>query len=236
MLQEAIKVATANMKELYELSGGVEHDGEKGAFREFFITQLIQPLIPIHFSVGSGVVVDWWGRQSRQSDVIIYDRRKLQPILLAGTRGLFPIDSVLAVIEVKSRLKATDYVNLVEAGRRFSPYSEIENPMGLLIKRAGILPENQAIYPAFAVFAYTSDAPKKDEGKRIEERTTANSHYIKLIGVLDKGVWSLENQQWKKHTDIGIEDVSARFLVMILNRLEDTARSRGDYRLQDWLP
>ena len=36
LLIKSISTYTQNMKNLYELSGGVEHDGEKGAFREFF--------------------------------------------------------------------------------------------------------------------------------------------------------------------------------------------------------
>jgi hypothetical protein len=101
MLIKSISTYTTNMKNLYELSGGVEHDGEKGAFREFFLTQLIRPLIPYHFGVGSGVIQDSIGTQSRQTDVVIYDRRLLPPIFLAGDRGIFPIDSVLCVIEVQ---------------------------------------------------------------------------------------------------------------------------------------
>jgi hypothetical protein len=118
MLRDVIIAAAENMARLYELSGGVAHDGEKGAFREFFLAEIIRPFVPKHFGVGSGVIVDAYGNQSKQSDVVIYDNQLIPPILLSGDRGIFPIDSVLVVVEVKSTLKSSHYKTLVEAGRR----------------------------------------------------------------------------------------------------------------------
>jgi len=230
MLRDAIIAATENMSRLYELSGGVVHDGEKGAFREFFMAELIRPYIPEHFGVGSGVVVDAYGRQSRQSDIIIHDHRLMPPILLTGARGIFPIDSVLAVIEVKSTLEARHYQTLVEAGRRFSPNAD-HNPNGLRIGIPGTLDKSKATYPLFAVFAYTSDADK-DEFERLQAQVPGGNEYIRLIGVLDKGVWSKSDGVYR-NSNIG--ENAVKFLVQLLNKLENTAASRGKYRLQDWL-
>ncbi|MFZ3147418.1 MAG: DUF6602 domain-containing protein, partial [Methanothrix sp.] len=179
MLKRSIETYTKNMINFYELSGGVDHDGEKGAFREFFVTQLIKPLMPQHFGVGSGVVEDFKGNQSKQTDIIIYDKRLLQPTLLAGDRGIFPIDSVLCVIEVKSELKAYHYRDIAEAARYFYPTSE-ENPNGLHIARPGKLRgdkgQPQAFYPLFSVFAYRSDADR-DEIERLDEQVPNGSYY-----------------------------------------------------------
>lgn len=148
--------------------------------------------MPQHFGVGSGVVEDYKGRQSKQTDIIIYDKRLMQPVLLAGDRGIFPIDSVLCVIEVKSELKASHYKDIVEAARYFYPISE-ENPKGLHIVRPGELVSEegqpQAIYPLFSVFAYRSDADR-DEIERLEEQVPGGSYYVRVIGILNKGVWS----------------------------------------------
>lgn len=230
MLRDAIIAATENMARLYELSGGVAHDGEKGAFREFFLAELIRPFVPKHFGVGSGVIVDAYGHQSKQSDVVIYDHRLMPPILLSGDRGVFPIDSVLAVVDVKSTLKASHYKTLVEAGRRVFPRTS-ENPNGLTIATPGTLDDNQTTYPLYAVFGYTSDA-YRDEFERLEDQVTGGKHYIRLIGVLNKGVWSISGGT---QLSDNIGQNSVRFLTLLLNRIEDTAGSRGNYRLQDWL-
>ena len=227
MLRKAIIAATQNMMRLYELSGGVSHDGEKGAFREFFMAELIRPCLPRHFGVGSGVVVDAYGHQSKQTDIIIHDHRLIPPILLSGDRGIFPIDSVLAVIEVKSTLKASHYEALVEAARRLAP----DSPSGLRIARPGTREGNKTTYPLCAVFGYTADADR-DEFERLEEQVPGGSQYVRLVGVLDKGVWSLSGGSHRRN-DAG--ENAVRFLALLLNRLEDTADSRGKYRLQDWL-
>lgn len=242
MLQKAIIAATEHLRGLYELSGGVEQDGEKGAFREFFVSQLIRPFMPPHFGIGSGVVMDYYERQSRQSDVIIYDRRLLPPILLAGDRGIFPIDSVLAVIEVKSCLKASYYRSIVDAARRISPHDDNNNPQSLLIHIPGNIVEGngppRAIYPCYAVFAYTSDAHDKDEISRLVEQVPDSRDFIRLICVLDKDIWSFQESKggYHKHTGVTCENIGIWFLRLLLDRLEEVAKTRGDYRLRDWLP
>lgn len=134
-LRKIVDARIKHMGELYELAGGIEHDGEKGAFREFFVHELLRPLLPGHFGVGAGVVTDALGqRQSPQVDVIVYDRRRMPPLMLAGSSGIYPIDSVVAVCEVKSQLKATHYEQIGRAARHFVPPTT--DPLGLQMARS----------------------------------------------------------------------------------------------------
>lgn len=223
-----INASTNHMIDLYELTGGVSHDGEKGVFREYFVSELIKPCIPEHFGIGSGLIADAYGHQSKQSDVVIYDKRLLPPILRAVGKGIYPIDSVICVLEVKSILQASHYKVLVEAAYQLSPH----NPNGLRIASPGKLEKNQAIYPLYAVFAYTSDVKTKSEFERLHEQSPAQSSLIKLIGVLDRGVWSRNDGEMLSEK---YEENAISFLVSFLNQIETTASSRGDFRLQDWL-
>jgi hypothetical protein len=76
--------------------------------------------------------------------------------------------------------------------------------------------------------------PRKDELVRLEEQIPDHKNCIRLIGVLDKGVWSIENEQWiGKMDSVSVHNGIGIFL-SLLNRLENTAQSRGEYRLQDW--
>lgn len=230
MLRRAIENATDHLLSSYSLVGGVDHDGEKGAFREFFLAQLIKPLLPHQFGVGAGVVVAANGEQSRQTDVVIFDRRKLPPILLTGDRGLFPIDSVLAAVEVKSQLKSSDYPQLVAAARRLAP-RDSDNPSGLTIMTRGTGVNGETKYPLCVAFAYTSDA-QRDEFERLEEQCPGGSHFLRVVCVLDKGLWiqgQLPSRQSEQKTN------ACAFMLAVLNRLEEVAGSRGEYRLQDWI-
>jgi hypothetical protein len=215
------------MKELYELAGGVEHDGEKGAFREYFINELIKPYIPEHFGIGSGIVVDAYGKQSRQCDVIIYDKRLLPPILQAGNKGIYPIDNVMCVLEVKSTLQASHYKALTDAAYRLSP----NNPDGLRVASPGNLENGKTYYPLYAVFGYKSDSDKS-ELERVKEQSPEHWQEIKLIGVLNKCVWSESGGMMLNNDEA---ENAITFLIHFLNRIEDTASSRGPYRLQNWL-
>src|SRR5205814_8120838 len=48
------------------------------------------------------------GGTSTQQDVILYDAAVVPPATFEGEIGMFPVESVLFVLEVKSRLTATD--------------------------------------------------------------------------------------------------------------------------------
>jgi hypothetical protein len=85
---------------------GVAHHGLRGLFREIFVRQLLRPLIPIHIGLGTGEIVTAHGQHSSQQDVVMYDTRVLPPFLADPSVGLFPLESVLYAIEVKSTLTA----------------------------------------------------------------------------------------------------------------------------------
>ena len=90
------------------------------------------------------------------------------------------------------------------------------------------------MYPLYAVFAYTSDSRDRDEFERLEQQVSGGRNFIRLIGVLDKGVWSnKEGVYFPTVPDSG--EISVKFLMYLLNRLEEVAESRGQYRLQEWL-
>jgi hypothetical protein len=136
----------------------------------------------------------------------------------------------MCVLEVKSRLQSSHYKSLSTAAYRLSP----RNPDGLRVCRPGNLPKNKTFYPLYAIFAFTSDA-EKDEFIRAREQVECVedvANLFKLIGVLDKGVWSQKGGHYP--SKINTENI-ANFLVAFLNLIEETAASRGKFRLQDWL-
>ncbi|MDM8323610.1 hypothetical protein QUW48_08705 [Bifidobacterium pullorum] len=82
---------------------GKAHPGEYGAYRERIVAQFIEPFLPGRLSVGTGFIVTPSRQISTQCDVVVYDREHSPHIEEMGQR-FFPIESVVAVIEVKSKL------------------------------------------------------------------------------------------------------------------------------------
>ena len=100
--------STALVKAFYEKVNAIKnlkHNLTKGELRELFLNDLLINFMTSQFSVGTGVVVDSYGNESRQTDLIIYDNRILPPIIKNSNLGIYPLESVLAIIEVKSILK-----------------------------------------------------------------------------------------------------------------------------------
>lgn len=83
---------------------GLDHNGLKGGLRELLVSKIIGPLLPTHFVVGSGVVVNQARMQSGQTDVVIADGRIMRPLIGEGKDSVFAAESVIVVVEVKSWL------------------------------------------------------------------------------------------------------------------------------------
>jgi uncharacterized protein DUF6602 len=234
MLKQSVIAALHHAKELFTLTAAVHHNGEKGAWREAFVADLLRPLLPTHFAVGSGIVVDAYGYESKQTDIIIHDLRRQRPILAAESRGVFPIDSVVAVVEIKSTLAASDYKEIAAAAARFQARSPT-NPDGLLIAASGTLPDGATKYPMFALFAYGANA-NRDEVERLLAQAPAGAGRIALIGVLDKGVWWFDQETGHYVRPVVSGDgAGLEFLALLLRALEDIADTRSPFDIVAWL-
>jgi hypothetical protein len=86
----------------------------EGRAREIFASDLLAPLLYPTMGICTGVAIDRNGARSSQTDVIVYDKRIVPPLLLAVGEGMVPCESVLFAIEVKSTLTHEDLVKSVE--------------------------------------------------------------------------------------------------------------------------
>jgi hypothetical protein len=239
MLESLIRAAVSNLQEFYRITADVSHPGEKGGFREYFVNQLIRPFIPQHFGISSGIVMDHRGRQSSQADVIIYDNRLMPPILQAEGRGIYPVECVLLVIEVKSVLRSNHFSDIVLASARIAPETlsnRTINQHGMYIRTRARTPDGVVPYPMYSVFAYESDVPERDEFERLQEQAGAAPHFVKTICVLNKGTWSQNDEGGISRHVSGDQYVNIRdFLVKNLDGLEQTAAMRGLFELGGWV-
>lgn len=86
----------------------LDHPGMIGEVRQIVIDNLLKPLMPDGVHIGSGKITDAKGNLSAETDIVIYDRRSIPPILFDDKNGVFPIEAVSYAIEIKSKLTATE--------------------------------------------------------------------------------------------------------------------------------
>ena len=84
--------------------GSLTNPTLKGDLRELLIAELFERFLIQDFGIGTGQIINQKEQLSNQIDIIIYDKRILPPFLQLKNRGIFPAESVIAVIEVKSIL------------------------------------------------------------------------------------------------------------------------------------
>src|SRR5690606_17586807 len=127
----------------------IQHSGLRGRFRELLIDNLLSPWLPPYAACGTGMIIDVENnfRESTQDDIVIFDR-SLVPNVLASNKapeGVFPIDGVLARIEVKSTLTRSSLRDSILA-------AEDINKMKFAGSEKGTWP-----LPVNLVFAFKSD-------------------------------------------------------------------------------
>ncbi|MBN1188006.1 MAG: hypothetical protein JXB49_37370 [Bacteroidales bacterium] len=102
--------ATAIISGFYEKVKSLsrlDHKLTKGELIELFVTEVLSLFLTEQFGIGTGIIINQAGKQSNQNDIIIYDKRILPPFIKQKNIGVYPVESVLGVIEVKSKLTKT---------------------------------------------------------------------------------------------------------------------------------
>jgi len=82
--------------------------------REDVLEKFLIPLLPEQIGIGRGEIRASNGQWSKQEDLILYDKLSC-PRLFVGSRSqVFPVESVGAVIEVKTRLNTEEIRNATQ--------------------------------------------------------------------------------------------------------------------------
>lgn len=215
----------------------LEHPGVKGQLREIVIRDLLRPLLPADIGLGTGIVVTSTNQQSGQQDVVMFDRHILPPILWEGSSGIFPVESVLYSIEIKSTLTSTE---LRKAHENASQLETLEYRSGKYNEADAPLPHTFVkLIPC--VFAFDSDlSPSgKHELDRYDEIRGADELAIKVICVVGRGYWHWvpAAQEWGAFVmqdGYPLAEVVA-FISGVLNTYRKVAASRFEPRLGHYL-
>jgi len=201
---------------------GMEHKLLKGELREIFVSNLIKNFLPSNFEVGSGVIVNQKGDQSSQIDVLIYDKSFLPPFIKESNLGVYPAESVLAIIEVRSRLDKTDLTEMNEKANKI--FTEIYDPNGSLY------PEYPMFQPYFTVFGFYSQVKyTQDKKEELRNWIWDNCKQTRAICLLDGYSWfNLGRAKGANHLKLRDEnnEETKSFFCLILDNIVSVVKRR----------
>lgn len=106
---------SAKMKGDFNISAQFKHHGNRGSYREDSLKDfLTNGKLPNTFGIASGEIISQYSQVSKQMDAIIYDKSKSIIFEASESTKIFPIESVLGIIEVKSQLSKTKLIEGLE--------------------------------------------------------------------------------------------------------------------------
>jgi hypothetical protein len=188
-------------------SSALDHPGLVGTVRQLFINDLLTPLMPDGVHIGTGKITDSEGRLSAETDIIVYDRRSVPPLMYDQKLGVFPIESVYYAIEVKSTLTSAEFESSIEKGRKLRA---LRGPQ-----------------PHSALFAFGSDLKTKRDSERFIQRQkdilTPLPINIFCVAGREYGFW---NVVWKVFPANEQHDEIVGLLVGIANTLVEAVHAR----------
>ena len=106
------------------------HDLYEDTARATFIRVVLDQFLPSSFAVGSGRVIDALGNSSDELDIIIY-RRDFPQLNLPGSTNVFLYESVLATIEVKTKLVRKTFFDAMDKCASMGQLTPAVNPVAL---------------------------------------------------------------------------------------------------------
>jgi len=203
----------------------VIHTELKGQIRELFIRELLIPVMPREFVVGSGNILSAYDDISNQIDVVVCDGRIVPPILFESGLGMFPIESALLTIEVKSELNAGELKTSHDSAKRVEKFAHA-------VKSATKI-EHVVPY----LFAFSTDLVPagKTEIERYTELLSGDDPALRGICVVGRGFWFWADGKWQNWAFSGENGEVVEFLTAIINTVQGIAATRPRPDLRSYI-
>lgn len=219
------------IKDANLISPQLNHPYLIGKFKEILLEQLITPMLASKYSTGSGKIADAHNYISSEIDIVIYSKELIPPILFSENLGIYPSESVLSCIEVKSMLdepQLRDVFNKYKAIKdkiKYIPgnYDENDKPV-----------EHDLFDFTRELFAFSSIRNIFDKYKKIDKNWKSEP-IINNLCVIGVGWWGFCANRWKfVPTNTNHEEV-IRYLSTLVNTLPKVAESRKTPRIDQYL-
>lgn len=233
--QDSSSVVHAMLQRVKGLSS-LHHKLTEGELKELFVSRILRQFLPTQFDIGTGIIVNHRGDQSRQTDIVIYDNRVMPPFIKEQAIGVYPAESVIAVLEVKSLLRKKEL--LLAEGAAAELYHNVYDSTGFYQGYP-----SEPYKPLCGIIGFRGSGPKELRDEEIGI-TWLNDHlrHLFLICIADKyswakvgyptAIWRLERAEPETHEEV------KRFIAILL----DNIRTHSEVRYRklarkhnDWL-
>ncbi len=199
-------------------SSPLRHRLTKGELRELFVTNLLSPFLTKQFDIGSGVVINQKEEQSDQTDIIIYDNRILPPFIKEQHIGVYPAESVVGVIEVKTNLSKDALLSAEASASRL--HKEIYNARSSIYGK--YIPP---LCAAIGFYGRGSGLLMNNETGR--QWLKAICRYIFFICVVGKFSWiNMGEKGWTPSENNQNYEETKRFIAVFLDNLRTVSEKR----------
>jgi len=148
-----LSFSETSKKVFFNEQGKLIHPAEFGMFRETECRDFLRLIVPTRLDIGQGFLINTFNNISHQCDIVIYDSKN-SPLIESNERQrFFPIETVVAVGEVKSILSKS---NLSDALNKLSQVKvlreEIKNPAIIKTEQTGKYDPKNYIYDQIFTF------------------------------------------------------------------------------------
>lgn len=177
-------IAKKMESEYSDVTSAIEHMGTRGASREEILKKYLSELIPKRYEIGSGIITDIEGSQSKQQDLFLYDAFNSPIFLKRESSVVIPIESVYATIEVKSSLSKETLKQSIDNIRSVKRLKQTQ-----LINRNLVPGYHNFVFGS--IFAYTSEVTMDTLHKNIIEYCDSipTAEWPSIICVFDEGLF-----------------------------------------------
>jgi hypothetical protein len=131
-------ISSAFAIEFDELCREISHNQTSGEAREYALVSLLRKYLPLRVGIERGFVIDARGGESKQIDVVIYDKTVGTVFEVSGVK-YFPCETVIAVGEVKSDIdSSTKLLDALNKLRSVKSLDRTNNGTNKLITGPGL--------------------------------------------------------------------------------------------------
>jgi hypothetical protein len=184
--------------------------------------------LPPFFGVETGIVINNKGNESKEIDLIFYDARMLPPFLENGDLDIYPIESVVAVGQVKH------YLSVKDLKKSDTNAQYLLEDIWKKNRWVGNKPPDQ---PLQCLFAFGGDKIKGLE-KINNEWIEKYIRHLTLICSAGNFSWAKVNDKWKTgNSDKNYKEIR-RFISILIDNLITVSNQRWIWLLEtcpDWL-